>query len=310
MKTTTIVLIVCSGNSNSISPFIVEQVEALNKFVVQTDYFLIKGKGVLGYLNNLRSLFEKIKKINPDLIHAHYGFSGLLAGLQRKVPVIITLHGSDVNYITNRFYSKLASKLVVHTILVSRNMAEKIKIKKNYSIIPCGISFDDSLPIGQQEAKNIMNMHSDKKYILFSSSFNRQEKNVDLAWKALNLMPDEIELIELKGYNRKEVTMLLNAVDLVLMTSISEGSPQFIKEAMACNCPVVSTNVGDVRWVIGNTEGCYITSYKPEDVAESIRKALRFGKRTTGRERIKQLYLDSESVAKKIIAVYNKVLNC
>ena len=105
----------------------------------------------------------------------------------------------------------------------------------------------------------------------------------------------------------------MNASDCVLLTSFSEGSPQFIKEAMACNCPIVTTNIGDVNWVLGNTDGCYLTSFEPEDVAEKIKLAIEFRethRHTRGRERIIELGLDSIPVAKRIIEVYEKVVNC
>ena len=75
---------------------------------------------------------------------------------------------------------------------------------------------------------------------------------------------------------------------------------------MACNCPIVSTEVGDVRWVIGNTEGCYIASFEYEDFAKKIRMAINFAKRTSGRERIIELDLDSEKVALQLIKVYRR----
>ena len=78
----------------------------------------------------------------------------------------------------------------------------------------------------------------------------------------------------------------------MILTSFSEGSPQIIKESMACNCPIVSTDVGDVRDVIGETEGCYICSYDPKDVADKIKLALTYSEekgRTNGRKRIIEL---------------------
>jgi glycosyltransferase involved in cell wall biosynthesis len=104
---------------------------------------------------------------------------------------------------------------------------------------------------------------------------------------------------------------MLNAADILLLTSFSEGSPQIVKEAMSCNCPIVSTYVGDVRWVIGDTKGCYITTFDPADVVEKIKLALKFSEkigRTKGRERIIELGLDSDTIAKKIIDVYYSVL--
>jgi glycosyltransferase involved in cell wall biosynthesis len=160
----------------------------------------------------------------------------------------------------------------------------------------------------QKSARRVkINLRQEKKYVLFSSSFNNPIKNYPLATEAIKLLNNKnVELLELKGCTREEVAILMNAVDLCLMTSFSEGSPQFIKEAMACNCPIVSTDVGDVREVISNTESCYICSYNPGDVAEKIKLALDFGKRTDGREKIR--HLDDQIIARKIISVYKNVL--
>jgi glycosyltransferase involved in cell wall biosynthesis len=109
---------------------------------------------------------------------------------------------------------------------------------------------------------------------------------------------------------RTQVNLYLNAADCLLLYSSSEGSPQLIKEAMACNCPVVSTDVGDVKWVIGETNGCYITSFETGDVAGKLIDALEFTRslgRTNGRNRITALGLDSRSVALKLMEVYSKL---
>jgi len=140
---------------------------------------------------------------------------------------------------------------------------------------------------------------------LFAGAFDNWVKNSKLAIESVMNISDT-ELLELKGYNRNQVSLLMNACDVILITSFSEGSPQVIKEAMACNLPIVSTDVGDVKEVIGNTEGCYITSFDPKDVAEKIKMALDFGKRTNGRENIK--HLEINIIAKRIIKLYNKVL--
>ncbi|MFW5983504.1 MAG: glycosyltransferase, partial [bacterium] len=90
-----------------------------------------------------------------------------------------------------------------------------------------------------------------------------------------------------------------------------EGSPNVIKEAMACNKPIVSTNVGDVEWLFGNTEGCYLSDFNPENFAKQLEKAICFSEtkgETKGRDRIIELKLDASSVAKKITEVYREVL--
>lgn len=301
------VLIVCSGNSGSITPFVKEQGESLQCYGIDINYFLIKGRGITGYLKNLSILREEIKSQQYDLIHAHYGLSALLANLQRKVRVIATYHGSDLNNKRARIFSKLSICLSAKNIFVSSNLAKIPKDSKPI-IIPCGVDMEIFKPFEKSACREKMKLNLKKKYILFSSSFNISVKNYPLASEAIKLLNDkDINLLELKDYSRGEVVVLMNAVDLCLMVSKSEGSPQFIKEAMACNCPIVSTDVGDVREMISNTEGCYICSYDLGDVAEKIKKALDFGKRTDGREKIK--HLDEKIIAQKIIGVYRKTLD-
>src|SRR5699024_4954863 len=98
--------------------------------------------------------------------------------------------------------------------------------------------------------------------------------NYALAKKAVSLLDDSVELLELKDKTREEVNLLFNASDLLLMTSFTEGSPQVVKEALACNTPIVSTDVGDVKSLICDVNNCYITSYSPVDVADKIKLAL------------------------------------
>jgi teichuronic acid biosynthesis glycosyltransferase TuaC len=173
-------------------------------------------------------------------------------------------------------------------------------------IIPCGIDLEIFQSIDMKIAREELSFMPDKKYILFSSGFDNQVKNSPLAFSAVEKIELKCELIELKNKSREEVNLLLNACDLLLLTSFSEGSPQIIKEAMACNCPIVATDVGDIKEVIGKTDGCFITSFEPEDVAEKIGIALKFDKRTYGREKIKNF--NNKLVAEKVYSVYKKVV--
>jgi glycosyltransferase involved in cell wall biosynthesis len=301
------VLIVASGNANSISPFVLDQANALTRKGVKIDFFLIKGKGILGYINNYKLLLEKIKRFKPEIIHAHYGLSGLLSALQNKVPIVTTFHGSDINLKKIRFFSKIANKLSAESIFVSYDLARELK-KIDPIVIPCGVDLDVFYPINKIAARKKIGLSLKKKYLLFSSSFNNPVKNYPLAKEAISKIEHiDLELIELKGYQRNEVALLMNSVDSVLMTSFREGSPQFIKEAMACNTPIVTTKVGDVSYIIKNTKGCYIADTDPVDVQLKIQQVLKFEKRTTGRKDIK--HLDNKVIADKIIRVYNCIIN-
>lgn len=297
------ILIVCSGNFPDFSfekhqAFIYDQVEAVRKERPEIAFstFFVKEKGPRGYLSGLKQIKKKIRSDKIDLVHAHGGHTGLLCGLQRIAPVVVTFHGSDINNRKTRFFSTFAALAAKRSIFVSQALAKKALIKGKHSIIPCGVDFDRFFPTSkEQDLKG--------EYILFASHFSNPVKNFPLAQKALEGIPAEIR--EIKNLSRKEVNQVLNSASMLLLTSFSEGSSQIIKEAMACNLPIVSTDVGDVREVIGETEGCYICSHNPEDVAEKIKLALKYDKRTGGREQIKQL--DNRIIAGKVCQVYQSV---
>lgn len=301
------ILTVTTGNILPISAFIDDHLEKLRERSYDVDCFLVKGRGIQGYLSNLRKLSRAIDLYKPDMIHAHYGLSGLLSTLQNKVPVVTTFHGSDINLLKVRAFSYLAYVRSDASIFVSQDLAGKIGAK-NYHYIPCGVDFEIFRPIERSIARDALGLERNKKFILFSSHFSNEIKNYALAKKAVEAIPgDEPEILELKGFSREEVSQLMNAADLALMTSKSEGSPQFIKEAMACNVPIVSTDVGDVSQLMSNTKGCYICDQDSSQISESIQKALNFNKRTKGRKNIENL--DLEKITDQIIEVYKTILS-
>ncbi len=299
------VLIVCSGNSGSISPFIKDQAESIVKENINVEYFLIRGRGPWGYFKNLKSLKEKIKYYKPDIIHAHYGLSGLLAGLQRKVPIVLTLHGSDVNIPYLRLFSLFASLLAKETIIVSNNLASKLYFIKAH-IIPCGVDFSIFRPMDRSTFRRKFNFKENHFYVLFSSRFDNRVKNFALSKKAISFTNNSnIELVELKGYSRQEVAELMNAVDLCLLTSFSEGSPQFTKEAIACGCPVVSVDVGDVKEQILNIDNCHVVPAEPSLIAEKINNIVQNSLRLKITKDFERY--DNKIIAKRIIDLYKSV---
>lgn len=300
------ILICASGNSFSVSPFVHEQVGSLKKLNIQIDYFFIKGKGLIGYIKNYPLLIKKIKTGKYDLVHAHYGLSGLLASLQRLTRVIITFHGSDINMKKNFPFSMLASRLSHKNIFVHQSLPKKLKLyRNNFFIIPCGINLDIFSPMDKLEARNQLGWEKGKIYILFSSQFDNPVKNVSLAKLAIENLGLEIEFIELRGYSKQNVCLLMNAVDLLLVTSFSETGPIVVKEALACNCPIVSTDVGDVKSIIGKIDNCFITSYNPVEICQKIKMILDSNLRSNGRRFISQYNLDN--IAEKINKVYKNI---
>ena len=305
------VLFVASYNTNHFAPFILEQADALQKKGCKIEFFGLRGKGISGYLKNLPRLMRFIKEHNPDVIHAHYGLSGLLANLQRVVPVITTYHGSDINYRRLLPFSRLSMRLSAWNIFVSDSIMKIAKARKKSSLIPCGVNLDSLQLTSREHARDRLHWDKDKYYILFSGAFDCGEKNPELAKQVVDLtVASDKELIELKGYSREEVTLLFCAANVLLMTSFSEGSPQVIKEALACGCPIVSVDVGDVKARVSDVDGCYVAgSYDPHVIAGYLEKSLKFSGKTKGRERIIRDRLDNGFIADSIIGIYRDVLS-
>lgn len=301
------ILVVASYNKNRFAPFILEQAEALKHIGCEVDYFGIVGKGIKGYFNAFGALRNKIKAYRPDIIHAHYGLSGLLANLQRSVPVVTTYHGSDINLPNVLRLSKIAMTLSAWNIFVSQRNVDIAQPKKKYILLPCGVNLPNYVEEDICAVKQKLNWNSNKKYILFAGAFDNIVKNAKLAQDSVSLI-ENAELIELKGYTREQVTALFYAVDSFLMTSFTEGSPQVVKEAMACGCPIVCVDVGDVAERIEGLDGCYIAERNPQDIANKLNKVLSLNSRTKGRERIIELGLTNDLVAKKLVEIYTQIL--
>lgn len=305
------ILIVASFNKGRFAPFILEQAEALKDAGCQIEYYGLQGKGMNGYLKNLPSLKRKIKEFQPDIVHAHYGLSGLFANLQRRVPVVITYHGSDINDPKILRFSKIAMRLSAWNIFVSRKTLEIVGPSEKYILLPCGVDMSDLQLTNKTEARQKRGLDANKRYVLFSGAFDNAVKNASLAKKTIALLQDDnVELRELKGFSRDEVTLFMCAADVFFMTSYTEGSPQVIKEAMACGCPIVSVDVGDVKERLDDVAGCYVAKTRePKELADLLRVAMAFEGKTKGKEKIIADGLNNEVVARKLIEVYGKVIN-
>ena len=307
------ILIVHSGNAvggeSQRYTFVREQGEQLRALGIDVTYFAVVGKGAMGYLRNYKRLKQVIKTYQPDLIHAHFGLCGALCVMQMKVPVIITCHNGETLSKSANMISSIAVQRAKHTICVAQHIYDKLYLKpKNYTIKPCGIEITDVMD--KDIAKQKMGLPNDKYNILFGGSFSNLRKNVALANAALDILKrDDINLIEMKGFNREQVTLLYNGCDMLLLPTKSEGSPQVLKEAMAYNCPVVATDVADIAYLLDGVSNSYVTSFDPQDVAEKIAQVLECGQRTNGRERIEKLQLENSQVAKTIYSIYQQVLS-
>ena len=304
------VLIVANHNTGNFTPFVVEQADALKHIGIDVDFYGVHGKGFRGYLSNRSTLISKIREYHPDLIHAHYGLSGLLANLQRTVPVVTTYHGSDIHSKgLNLFLSRFSIRLSAFNIFVSPDLFSIAGTGgSGHCVLPCGIDVETFVPIERSVARKKLAWDFDKKYVLFAGAFANPVKNSPLAKEAAALIPGA-ELVELRGFNREQVNLAMNAANCLLLTSHREGSPQVIKEAMACGTPIVSVDVGDVKELTTGIEGCFITSYDINDVVRNLYHALSLDDKILSRERLFQRMLTNHQIAEKIRAIYQEILS-
>ena len=313
-------LVVASNKGEHFAPFIEEQIAALQACGIEVLRYGITGKGVVGYLRELPSLRRMIRLQHPDIIHAHFGLSGLLANMQRMVPVVVTYHGCDINAKKTRPFSKVAMYLSAWNIFVSHRQMlnafgsdELASRNHKWSIIPCGIDihlFDDNHICTEWYDCRFPSNN----YVLFAGSFDNFVKGPELAKQAVqiyNALHSEspIKLLELRGYTREQVVTLMYKCRALLLTSIREGSPQVVKAAMACACHIVSVDVGDVAERLSRVEGCYVVPNRDaKSLAAALEQAVAYG-RTNGRKKLLDDKLDNAQVADTLISTYTKITN-
>jgi len=304
------VLFISSGNKkDGISAVVYNQGESLKNAGIEIEYYLITGKGFIGYLSHLIPLRKKIFSQNYDVLHAHYSYCGFLTALASPgSKIIVSLMGSFYKNTIKYFLIHFFTKFIWESVIVkSDKMRTQINLKNAY-LIPNGVDLSRYSNLPPREIiRKELDFYPENKYIIFVSDPDRPEKNFKLANETvLSLKDENIKLIPVFNKTPELVSKFQIAADVLILTSFTEGSPNVIKEAMAACCPIVCTNVGDVEYVIGDADGCFVTDNNIENLSSALVKALKFGKRTNGIARIKKHGLDTNNISEKIIKLYNK----
>jgi glycosyltransferase involved in cell wall biosynthesis len=301
--------------------FVQAQMESLRPLGVTYNVLFIDGRSTRwNYLRGVRELRRKLRTARYDLIHAHFGLSGLVARCQWRVPIVISFMGDDVlgrprrdGSITlyGRFLqlsSFLLARMVQEVIVKSREMKSRLRMT-SARVIPNGVDLELFRPMDPQEARSVLGLDPAKKYVLFPYNPAEGRKRFDLVEAAVEKARHEVpglEILLVRGVPRERMPLYMNAADVLVLASVSEGSPNAVKEAMAVNLPVVAVNVGDVAELIGQTEGCYLVASRAEDIAARLVEVCRRGTRTQGRERMARYA--TGNAGREIVAVYEAAL--
>lgn len=301
-------------------PFIVQQVEFLRFAGVDLEVFHFRGeRNPMNYLRSWRRMRQGTRLGEFDLVHAQFGQSGLL-GLPKQVPLVVTFHGSDVQGIvgSNGHYTmagiilKWVSWCVAwaanEVIVVSEHLAKNLP-RRPYQVIPVGLDLNLFRPIPQEEARRKLGLPLGKHLVLFAADPNRIEKRYSLAQQVVTLLNQKFdaELVVASELPHRSMPLYMSACDALLLTSLHEGSPTVVKEALACDLPVVSVDVGDVRLRIGSIEGCIVSDDdRAETIAAGLVEVLRRRARINGRIAVQGL--DERLLIQKLIQVYERAM--
>ena len=296
--------------------FVKEQIEAIERIrKIEKVVYVIDGKKGFGeYIKSVYRIRRVIRKGDFDLVHVHYGLSGLFLLLWRiNAPVIMTLHGGDIQAEQGKTVQVALTKRILKKCDFAITLNDRMdEIARRYihhtDIVPCSVNTNLFRELVKKDITHSVQ-------ILFPSARSRVVKDFPLFEKTCELLRQQFKLdvkeYYLENLSRNQVAELFNKMDVLLMTSISEGSPQVVKEAMACNLPVVSTDVGDVGVLLDGVKDSYVAKNRePKELADLVFISLSRGNDgISPRDKIKQLGLDDDSIAQRILTIYSRLIN-
>jgi glycosyltransferase involved in cell wall biosynthesis len=303
--------------------FVKTQLESLRRIGVDVQYHAIVGAHKVKFAQAIPRINRLLHEGHFDVVHAHHGFCGMSSRFQWRVPLVVSFLGDELLldvgpggkvkpaapfwYRVNRMLARTCAAVIVK----SDEMAGRLRGIRNVHVIPNGVDFDQFRPIDKAEARRKLGLDPHRRYVLFPAAANRPDKDFPTARAAVDALraehAAEVKILTFENTPHSRVPLLMNAADVVLLTSFFEGSPNVIKEAMACGRPIVSTNVGDVQALVGRTAGCFVTTRDPKEISRRLEDALAFAQaQTSGRADI--AHLELSTVAQRVLGVYEVAL--
>lgn len=307
---------------NVTAHFIKRQADFLTAAGVDVEVFPFKGaKNPINYLKAWWALRRKFRHETYDLVHAQFGQSGLLA-LPKRLPMVVTFRGSDLlgtvsdrtgqhmrASVVHKFLSRLVARKADQVIVVSEHMKGYLDGSIDAQVIPSGLDFQRFNPVDAKVAREKLGLAQDKKFVLFVGRPTQARKRCYLAKQAVEILKQsmDVELIIAWRVPHIDIPLYMSACDALVFTSMQEGSPNVVKEALACNLPVVSVKVGDVETRLRGIEGCEVCEdEQPATIAAALARTLKRNARVNGREAVKEL--DENVTTKRVLNIYRSLL--
>lgn len=323
------VLVVTNLYPAGLGNWVAEQVRSLRDAGVDIDVFFFNTRGERWrYASSIPRIAEVIRQHRYDVIHTHHTYTMFSVLAARKVvgsriPVILTNHEGEMlgesRILTWHPTSLLRNSLAVRryaarraerVIFVSERLATTLGFGGGYEVIPCGVDLRVFYPADRVTCRRTLNIPEEALVVFFPAAPQSRRKRFSLAREAFDVVKRRVPsalLIHGGAIQYGDMPCYYGAADVVVQTSYFEASPTIVKEALACEVPVVSTDVGDTRDVICGVPHCAVCSEDPEEIADRLLAAM--GKRAHGgRERLLAMRLDLPQVAERIVAVYRQVV--
>lgn len=317
-------------NSVCYGSFVQEQVESLIKQGIHVDVYFINGReNRLNYFRSIGRLAKILRKTRCDIIHAHHSYcvypimiAKLIAG--RKCPLLLTFHEGELHWanqkshregdvlkrlVFSRKIKSIALRMSDFVIAVEDELLTELGFRGKSAVVPCGVNVELFRPLDRKACRESLNLPQDKRIVFFPASPENKQKGFDILKGAVeNLGRNDVLVVTAGNIRHEEMPLYMNAADVVVQLSVFEASPAVVKEAMATNTPLVFTDTGDAKKIIDGVEGCYLCERKSESVVEVLREALSFEGKCNGRERILEEEVTLEGISKKIIQVYENLV--
>lgn len=301
--------------TNDEAPFFRQQVDAVERAGVTCRTLAVPGhhrpevgesRSVADYLRCYPRVLKKSFG-SYDLIHANQGLTAPLALAQPNLPVVVSLWGLEV---FNRFRTivKPCTRRCDAVVVMSREMAHQLD--RACRVIPHGVDLKLFSPRPRTRAQRALGWDPDERHVLFPYATVREEKDFPRAKRVVDGARDRIDdPITLQTPYRVPHAVMpryLNAADALLVTSEREGSPNVVKEALACNLPIVSTDVGDVQQRLSGADPSYVRR-TDDGLVDAVVSVLEEDRRSNGRKHVGDVSL--ERMAARLVAVYEEVLS-